>query len=86
MATSILTDRVNTIDRPAQSAIHRPNTLVRSFDLVSFHYLPKTNEAICVVRDQASGAVKQALASQLLAYSFGKNAYLLEILARGGNQ
>jgi hypothetical protein len=79
MATPILTDRANTIDKPTQSTIQSPNILVRSFDLVSFRYFSKADEAICVVRDQTTGAVKRALASQLLTYSFGKDAYLLEL-------
>lgn len=79
MAMSILTDRANAIDIPAKTTFHSPNTLVRSFDLVSFCYLSKTNEAVCVVRDQATGAIRQTLASKLLPVSYGKDAYLLEL-------
>ena len=79
MAMPILSDRAKSIDRPTQRTIHSPNTLVKSFDLVSFCYLSKTNEAICQVRDLATGEVRQSLASKLLPISYGKDAYLLEL-------
>ena len=57
-----------------------PNTLIRSLDLMSFCYLPKLNEAICQIRDLATGEIRQALASKLLPISYGKDAYLLEFM------
>jgi hypothetical protein len=46
---------------------------------MSFRYLPELTEAICIVRDQMTGALKLALASNLLTVSYGKDAYLLEL-------
>jgi len=67
--------------------IAEPNTLVRSFDLISFRYLPKLGEMICVVRDRATRAIKQALGSSLHIYSGDKDdTYLLELVKTGGNQ
>lgn len=67
--------------------LSEPNTLVRSFDLISFRYLPKLGEMICVVRDRATRAIKQALGSNLHIYRCDKdNAYLLELARTGGNQ
>jgi hypothetical protein len=57
----------------------RVSRLLRSFDLVTFRYLQKTNEALCLVRNQATGDLKLVLASKLLVYSFGEDAYLLEL-------
>jgi len=47
---------------------------------MSFCYLPKLNEAICQIRDLATGEIRQALASKLLPISYGKDAYLLEFM------
>ena len=73
------------ITTSAKSSVAEPDTMARSFDLVSFRYLPKINEAICAVRDHSTGAVKRVLASNLLIYSYGKDAYLLELIGTGGN-
>ena len=100
MATLILSDRTNPIDQSTRNTNLEsdPNTLVRSYDLISYHYLPKVNEAICTVRDQTTGVLRKAFGSHLhifwsgvetpqrgLGESFGKDAYLLELI-RGGNQ
>lgn len=82
---------MNAVTKPApldnSFPIAEPNTLVRSFDLVSFRYLPKLGEMICVVRDRATGAIKQVLGSNLRIYCGDKdNAYLLELARTGGNQ
>ena len=81
MAMSILSDRAKSIDRPTQRTIHSPNILVKSFDLISFRYLFRSNEAICQIRDLATGAIRQTLASKLLPISYGKDAYLLELMS-----
>jgi len=88
MATPIVTDpNVNFNDRLAQPiSSQQPNILIRSFDLISMSYMPTLNNAICIVRDRETGAVKQKFASNLVAFSYGKDAYLLELLSdMGGN-
>ena len=56
-----------------------PEVMVKSYRLESCRFLPGANEAICRVRDLATGALRQVLASRLLLMPFGKEeAYLLE--------
>ena len=86
MAISILTGHVQSIDRFVKSTTTKSSTLVKSFDLVSFIYLSRANEAICQVRDLATGEIRQTLASKLLPISFGKDAYLLELTSAVGGQ
>jgi hypothetical protein len=45
-----------------------------------YSFFPDLSEAICCVRNIATGAVKQALASKLIPISYGKDAYLLEVM------
>lgn len=67
-------------------SIQAPHTLVCSVALLRLHHLPNLDEAICQVRDLATGEIRQALASKLLAVSYGKGAYLLEFMSEmGGN-
>lgn len=79
MATPILTGHTQSIDRLNKNTTIKSSTLVKSFDLVSFRYLSRANEAICQVQDLATGEIRQTLASRLLPISYGKDAYLLEL-------
>jgi hypothetical protein len=63
-----------------------PETLVRSFALVSVRAIPKLNDAVCTLRNLATGAIRQSLASNLRPISFGKDAYFLELVRTGGTQ
>lgn len=83
MAISILTDHAQAIDQPTRNTHQK--TRIRDCVLESCRFLPSGKDAICRVRDLNTGALRQALASKLLAINWGKDAYLLEILARGGN-
>lgn len=86
MAMPIVTDlTVNFNDRLTQTiSSPQPNIFIRSFDLISMSHMPKLNNAICIVCDRETGTVKQKFASNLFAYSFGKDAYLLELMSEVG--
>lgn len=58
----------------------QPYVRVKSYSLESYCLLPDGREAVCRVRDFSTGALRQALASKLIAVNFGKDAYLLELL------
>ena len=52
--------------------------LPRSCKLESMRYLPKLGDALCMVRDLETGAIKQVLASRLYVYEFGdKGAFMV---------
>lgn len=87
MATSIIPKRVQSHDQPTRNFNQDPelNKLVKSYELLLCTFLPDGSEAVCCVRDTFTGAIRQVLASKLLPYSFGKDAYLLELVSRGGD-
>ena len=55
------------------------NNLVNSFTLLNLYHLPQLNDALCLVKDLSTGAIRQTVASKLLPISYGKDAYLLEL-------
>lgn len=67
------------------SSTQKPNKLVRSVVLLHLQHLPNY-EAICRVRDLATGEIRQVLASKLLPISYGKDTYLLELLSDMGRE
>ena len=83
MAINSLSDCLNPIDQPTPNTHPKPR--VRDYVLESCRFLPCGNEAVCRVRDFNTGALRQVLASKLMPISWGKDAYLLELI-KGGNQ
>lgn len=77
MAISSISDRVKPIDQLTHNT--HPRVYVKDYTLESCRFLPGGNEAICRVRDLATGALRQVLASRLLLIPFGENeSHLLE--------
>lgn len=82
MVMSIISNLPVKYNGPSNQAVAlaiEPNTLVKSFSLLSLCHLPKLNDAMCLVKNLSTGAIRQALASKLLPISYGKDAYLLEL-------
>ena len=77
MATSIVSNspvKYNGLSTQSVSTFKLP----RSCKLGSMRYLPKLNDALCMVRDLETGAIKQVLASRLYVYEFGdKGAFMV---------
>jgi len=87
MATSILSNRPQSIEQSTLNTRPEPEkpALVSSYELLLCSFLPDLSEAICRVREVSTGAIHYALASNLLPFSYGKDAYLLELMRTGGN-
>jgi hypothetical protein len=86
MATYSLSDRTQSIDQPTYATNQDPNELVNSYELLLCSFFPDLSEAVCCVRDVVTSVVRQTLASNLLAFSYGKDAYLLELTSAVGGQ
>jgi hypothetical protein len=88
MATPIVSDRTFLIDQLTRNINNDPelNIYVSSYELILCSFFPDLSEAVCCVRDVVTSVVRQTLASNLLAFSYGKDAYLLELTSAVGGQ
>jgi hypothetical protein len=88
MAIFILSNSVQSIDQQAHSINNDPelNISFSSYELVLCSFFSDLNKAICCVRDVVTSVVRQTLASNLLAFSYRKDSYLLELTSAIGGQ